>query len=220
MAQHYIARAALPVAMAGPELLPRIVTRGETALSWDGPVPWSKAVEGVDQALGEFGKVLVWDLDGIERNRPNLGLVHHFEGDSLWVDAGVRRVEGIIDVLVAGAERAVVGTKTLRSMEELEDALDLTDNVVPLLDFADGSFRATDKVRTLAPAELLRRCKGLGLDAALFVDEESKVPPAVLQEAPEGMALFAGVVRKDDVASLPPRTGAIVDIWEVVQRKT
>ena len=217
---HYIARPAVPAAMGEPGLLPRIVTRGDTALSWDGPVPWSEAVEGLDRALEEFGKVLVWDLEGIERNRPDLRLVRHFEGEDLWVDAGVRLAEGVIDVLVGGAERAVVGTKTLRGLEELEDARDLTENIIPLLDFAYGELRATPKLRSVPPLDLLRRCKGLGLETALLVDEEFKVPASLLREAPDGMSLFAGIVARKDAESLPPRAGAIVDIWEVVPRKT
>ncbi len=206
--------------MPDPGLLPRIVTRGDTALSWEGIVPWAEAVEGMDRALQDFGKVLVWDMDGIERNRPGLDLVRHFEGEDLWVDAGVRRVEAVIDLLVGGAERAVVGTKTLQAVEEVEDAFELTDNIVPQLDFAYGEMRTTGRVRGATPAALLQRFKDLGLGTALLLDEESKVPESVLHETPQGMAIFAGIVPKAEAASLPPGTGAIVDIWEVVPRKT
>ncbi len=209
-----------PAAMAGPDLLPRIVTRGNTALSWSGIVPWPQVVEGMDRALQEFGKVLVWDMEGIERNRPDLEIVRHFEGEELWVDAGVRRLEGLIDLIVAGAERAVVGTKTLQAVEEVEDAIELTDNIVPQLDFAYGELRTAGRVRGAAPGDLLRRFRDLGLGTALLLDEESKVPESVLKEAPQGMALYAGIVPKGDAESLPPGAGAIVDFWEVVPRKT
>ncbi len=217
---HYIARPALAAAMGEPEILPRIVTRGETALSWEGPVPWGDVVEGVDRALQAFGKVLVWDLGGIEQNRPDLRLVRHFEGDSVWVDAGVRGAEGVIDVLIAGAERVVLGTKTMRGTEVIDEAKELTENLIPLLDFAYGELRAGPGVRSIPPAELLRRWRGLGLETALLVDEEFKVPRTLLEEAPDGMALFAGIVPRKDAGSLPPRAGAVVDIWEVVPRRT
>ncbi len=217
---HYIARPAVPAAMGEPVLLPRLVIRGDTALSWDGPVPRSETVDGLDRALQEFGRVLVWDLDGIERNRPNLGLVRRFEGEPLWVDAGVRRAEAVIDVLVAGAERAVVGTKTLRSLSELEEARELTENVVPLLDFVNGELWAAEAIRGTDARELLARWRGLGIDTALLVDEGRQLPRALLESSPPGLALFAGLVPRADTRSLPAGTGAIVDLWEVVPRRT
>ena len=209
-----------PGAMGEPALLPRLVIRGNTSLSWDGTVPREETVDGLDRALEAFGRVLVWDLDGIERNRPNLGLVRHFEGEPVWVDAGVRHAEGAVDVLVAGAERAVVGTKTLRSLSELDEARELSENVVPLLDFVDGEVWAADEIRAIPPADLLARWRGMDIDTALLVDEAGRVPRGVLESPPPGLTLFAGLLPQSEAGSLPDGTGAIVDLWEVVPRKT
>lgn len=209
-----------PAAMGDPPLLPRLVIRGDTSLSWAGTVPAEETLDGLDRALQEFGKVLVWDLEGIERNRPNLALVRHFEGEPVWVDAGVRHAEGAVDVLVAGAERAVVGTKTLRSLTEFDEARELSDNLVPLLDFVDGELWAAEAIREVPPADLLARWRGMDIDTALLVDEAGRVPRGLLESPPPGLALFAGLLPKGDAASLPDGAGAIVDLWEVVPRKT
>ncbi len=206
--------------MGEPSIMPRLVIRGDTSLSWDGIVPAGETLEGLDRALQDFGRVLVWDLDGIERNRPNLALVRHFEGEPVWVDAGVRHAEGAVDVLVAGAERAVVGTKTLRSLSELDEARELSENVVPLLDFVDGELWAADAIRAIPPADLLARWRGMDIDTALLVDEAGRVPRDVLESPPQGLALFAGLLPKGEAGALPGGAGAIVDLWEVVPRKT
>jgi len=52
----------LPPAMAAPAVLPRLVIRGDTALSWEGPVTAEETVEGLDRGLQTFGRVLIWDL--------------------------------------------------------------------------------------------------------------------------------------------------------------
>jgi hypothetical protein len=206
--------------VAESAILPRLVVRKGEALSWDGVVPWRELVDSLDRALQDFGRVLVWDLEGIERNRPNLELYRRFEGESLWVDAGVRFADSVIDVLVAGAERAVVGTKTLRSLAELEEARDLTENLVPLLDFVRGRLWAAESIRDLPPRDLLRRWREMGLDTALVLEETGDFPRSLLEEAPDGLAVLAGLLAKRDVPSLPGGRGAIVDFWEVVPRKT
>ena len=206
--------------MAEPAILPRLVVRGAAALSWEGAVPWAEVVEPLDNALQEFGRVLVWDLGGIERNRPNLEILKRFEGESLWVDAGVRVADSVIDVLVAGAERVVVGTKTLRGLAELDEARELTENLVPLLDFVRGRLWAAESVRDVPPADLLRRWRDAGLDTVLVLEETGDFPRSLLEEAPEGLSVIAGLVSKTKAGSASAGKGAIVDFWEVVPRRT
>ncbi|HTD81784.1 MAG TPA: HisA/HisF-related TIM barrel protein, partial [Thermoplasmata archaeon] len=209
-----------PPDMAAPAVLPRLVIRGVGALSWDGVVPWREVVEPLDNALQEFGRVLLWDLGGIERNRPNLEILRRFEGESLWVDAGVRIADSVIDVLIAGAERAVVGTKTLRALEEFDDARELTENLVPLLDFVRGKLWAAESFRDVPPADLLRAWREAGMDTALVLEETGEFPRPLLDKPPEGLSVYAGLVPKTGAASLPRGQGAIVDFWEVVPRRT
>jgi len=205
--------------MADPAILPRLVIRGGTVLSREGVVPWKEIADPMDRALQEFGRVLIWDLGGIEKNRPSLELLRRYEGESLWVDAGVRFADSVIDVLVAGAERAVVGTKTLRRLDELEEARELTENLVPLLDFVRGKLWASKSIGDVPPEDLLRRFREMGLDTALVLEETGDFPRNLLGEAPDGLALFAGLTPKKDIGSAAAGRGTIVDFWEVVPRK-
>lgn len=202
------------------EVLPRLVVRKDSVLSAGGPVPKELTVELVADALERFGKVLVWDLDGIERNRPNLRFIRRFEGEGLWVDAGIRRAESVIDVLVAGADRVAIGTKTLRDLEELSAARELTENLALLVDFAHGKLSGWGEMPRMPPVQLMRSARRIGIETALVVDESFGVPRSVLLEAPTDVRLFAGIVPFRSFTSLPERVGAIVDFWEVVPRKT
>jgi len=201
-------------------VLPRLVVRGNTARSREGPVPLGEAEEALNRGLEAFEKVLIWDLDGIERNRPNLELVRRFEGENLWVDAGVRFVDNVIDVLVAGADRAVVGTKTLRDMNEFEEATELTDSLVPLLDFARGRLWGPESLVMIHPSDLIRAWRERGVESLLVLDEGGEFPRPLLDAVPDGLSVFAGLVPAHDAHSLPGGRGAIVDFWEVVPRKT
>jgi len=207
-------------AVADPTILPRLVVRAGNALSREGTVPWKEVAEPMDRALQEFGRVLIWDLGGIEKNRPSLELLRRYEGESLWVDAGVRYADSVIDVLVAGAERAVVGTKTLRQLDELDEARELTENLVPLLDFVRGKLWTSKSMRDVPPQDLLRRFREMGLDTALIMEETGDFPRNLLGEAPDGLTLFAGLTPKKDVGPAPAGRGTIVDFWEVVPRRT
>ena len=202
------------------EVLPRLVVRKDSVLSAEGPVPKEHTFELIEEALERFGKVLVWDLDGIERNRPNLRFIRRFEGEGLWVDAGIRRAESVIDVLVAGADRVAMGTKTIRDLEELSAARELTENLALLVDFAHGKLSGWGDMPRMAPVQLMRSARRIGIETTLVVDESFAVPRSVFHEAPPDVRLYAGIVPSRAFTSLPEHVGAIVDFWEVVPRKT
>jgi uncharacterized protein related to proFAR isomerase len=87
----------------------------------------------------KFEKVYVADRDGISRNRPQLDVVQGIcdELPTLY-EGGVRFAQNVIDMLITGAERAVVGTATLVSLNDLRGAFKLSDNITLKVDFRDG----------------------------------------------------------------------------------
>ena len=92
--------------------------------------------------------------------------------------------------------------------------------LVPLLDFVGDKLWAAEPVREVPPHLLLSRWREMGVDSALIVDERGEFPRSLFEQAPNGLALFAGVVPKTDIGGMPRGKGAIVDFWEVVPRKT
>ena len=87
--------------------------------------------EVADRLMAEHGRLYVVDLDGIDRDQPQLDYLQEIApGGEIWVDAGVRNADQAIDVLVAGAQRAILSTAFLESERELRRAWRLSSDLV------------------------------------------------------------------------------------------
>jgi len=202
------------------EVVPWAVVRGFEALRSGATVPIRELAPVLEDALERHGRALLWDMDGIEGNRPQLDLLKDYEGLGLWVDAGVRSAEGVIDVLVAGADKVVVGTKSLRALEELQKAFSLTENVLLQVDY-DGRVlhpRAASKEPTAA--DLAAFVRAQGGDSVLLVATRSPLDLDVVRAAAAHARVYAGIVPMADLPALQGAgaVGAIVDLWEVMER--
>ncbi len=189
------------------EVLPRVRIRGGRAVRPSGErAGKDETVAGVDRLLSAHGRVLLWDLDGIEGDRPRLDLLRRFEGEEVWVDAGVRTAEGVIDVLIAGAEKAVVGTKTLTTIEQLEAARGLSDDIAVQVDVDVNG----PGLKAWPPRRFLEWSVEAGLDACLVLGErllpEVDVPGVRL-------GVYVGIATPADFEKLRRRScrGAIVE---------
>ncbi len=120
-----------PVA-SGPSLLPcLLLRRGKVCLPGpDGPIEARTPADApydpfdvVDRLAATYPVIYLVDLDGIEHAEVQLDYIQEFARDvGLWVDGGVRTADQAIDVLVAGARRAVLSTGLLRDPRELRRA--------------------------------------------------------------------------------------------------
>jgi Histidine biosynthesis protein len=117
---------------AGPLLVPCLLLRkGQVCLPGpEGPVVARDAggtpvdpFDVVDRLRTQYARIYLVDLDGIERGDPQLDYLQELSRDiPLWVDAGVPTADAAIDILVAGADRAVLSTAYLRGPAELRRA--------------------------------------------------------------------------------------------------
>jgi len=86
-----------------------------------------------------FEKLYIMDLDGLERNKPQLDIVLSLCDDfSIYYEAGPRKGANIIDLIIAGAEVAYMNTASLSALHELEIALSFTEGVGLKIDWNDG----------------------------------------------------------------------------------
>ncbi|MFO8133709.1 MAG: hypothetical protein R6U10_07280 [Thermoplasmatota archaeon] len=70
----------------------------------------SSAVEALRELRDGHDLVYVVDLDGVRRNRANIDVYKAVSKKAfLWLDAAPRRVEDVIDLVVAGASRVTLG---------------------------------------------------------------------------------------------------------------
>jgi len=111
-----------------------------------------------------FEKVYVEDLDGIDRNKPQLDIVQEIcdEVPTLY-EGGARFAGNVIDLLITGAEKAVVGTATLVSLEELRGAFKLSENITFKVDFRDGIVSFDPKIAGRAFLPLAKEVIDIGV---------------------------------------------------------
>ena len=104
----------------------------------EGPVPATTPDGGsydpfdvLDRLAADYPLIYLVDLDGVERAEPQLDFLQEFARDAtLWVDGGVRTADQAIDILVTGAQRAVLSSATLRGPDELRRAWRLSTELV------------------------------------------------------------------------------------------
>lgn len=86
--------------------------------------------EVIDRLTSAYDTVYVVDLDGIERGEPQLDYIQELSREAtIWVDAGIRNSDQAIDILVAGASRAVLSSATLDGPREVRRSWRLSTDI-------------------------------------------------------------------------------------------
>src|SRR5512136_463506 len=108
--------------------VPLINLKGRTLITRSYPPGYiSKLASELSE---KFEKVYVADLDGIQKNKPQLDVVQEICDElPTMYEGGVRFASNVIDMLITGADRAVIGTSTLSSLEDLRGAFKLSENI-------------------------------------------------------------------------------------------
>ena len=136
----------------------------------------------VDLVRGQYAQLFLVDLDGIERGDPQLAYLQELSRDiSLWVDAGVPSADAAIDILVAGADRAVLSTAYLRGPAEIRRAWKLSTDWVFEVEFSPGgALVASTAWPTRDPAELVAAVREVGVREVVVSPRESGVDWALV----------------------------------------
>jgi hypothetical protein len=115
----------------------------------------SSAVEMLRELRDGHDLVYVVDHDGHRRNRANIDVYKAVSRKAfLWLDAAPRRVEDVIDLVVAGATRVT-----------LDDAM-RDDDLRQLIDMVESDLY----LRSAQPVPAERRARRFGL-AGLVIDD-------------------------------------------------
>lgn len=142
----------------------------------DGPVPATSSSGGpldpfdvIDRLVREYSHLYLVDLDGIERGEPQLDYIQEFSRDiALWVDGGVRNADQSIDILVAGAQRAVVSSALLEGPEELERAWALSPELAFEIPLENGRPLARREWDSSDAVALARTVAEIGVDQLIL----------------------------------------------------
>lgn len=129
----------------------------------------------VDRLSRDYSMLYVVDLDGIEHGQPQLDYLQELSRDmTLWVDGGVRMADQAIDILVAGARRAVLSSAYLHGPRELRKAWRLSTELVFELEFTSGRLVVADSSwGTEDPLELARTVREKGPDHLILSPRET-----------------------------------------------
>lgn len=112
----------------------------------------------------KFEKLYIADDDGISKNKPQLDVVQELcdEIPTLY-EGGVRYASNVIDMLITGAEKAVVGTATLASLEDLRGAFKLSENITLKVDYRDGIVSFDPAIAGRAFLDFSRDARSIGV---------------------------------------------------------
>ncbi|UCE80919.1 MAG: hypothetical protein JSV94_00275 [Methanobacteriota archaeon] len=146
--------------------------------------------------------VYVADADGIFKNKPQLDMAQIICDEmSTMYEGGVRYSHNVIDMLITGAEKAVVGTSTLVDLDELRGAFKLSENITFKVDFRDGIVSSDPVMAGRALSDLFRDVADIGIDEVL-------VPRTLAEEASSAVSrrgLKLGVIASpSELTSLEP----------------
>ena len=193
-------------------------------LSFRGSRP--QTLDLIDVLYEAFEVILILDLDGIYRNKPAVDLYKSISnlGD-FWIDGGVRYCDTIIDLLVTGAQYVVLGTKTLADLNEVKEAVEMTENIIFGLDYNRNIISPVEAIRARRPENVIKEVVGYGVDSCLVADlgrvgsEKPLDVDLIRSLSNAGINIFAGGgVKQNDLETLYKlgAVGAIIELSEVL----
>jgi phosphoribosylformimino-5-aminoimidazole carboxamide ribotide isomerase len=119
-----------------------------------------------------FSELYIADLDSIQGRGNHARQVEAIRelGYSIYLDPGIMKA-GDLASYGSGADRIVVGTETLRSLDELEEVCSMHPYVVVSLDFKGEMMLARDKsLGKMSPKVLVKRVQQAGASEIIYLD--------------------------------------------------
>jgi uncharacterized protein related to proFAR isomerase len=207
-----------------------------TGVRWEGgrlaPTAYRASFQEYWDAIGgpryNAARVYVVDLAGVNDANPNFEVTRRLgKRCDVWLDAGGREPEEVLDGYMLDVERVVAGTMTFASLDAFAGLYTLSTDVLPCIDW-DG--KVVWRAGYPGPTDLrdvLQALRGIGFHSACVLDmrrlgTELGPDPAVLAVL-EGLDLelyLGGGLQESDVLRLRDRgfAGGLVDPFTPVIR--
>jgi uncharacterized protein related to proFAR isomerase len=159
--------------------------------------------ESVSKLSDKFKMIYVADLDGLNRNRPQLDVAREIaEEMPTMYEGGVRKANNVIDMLITGAEKAVVGTATLLHFEDLRVAFKLSENITFKADFRDGIVSFDPHTAGRAFRDLAGDVVDIGIKDIVVPRELADQAAAAKMELGFSLGVFSSVDERDAMERL------------------
>jgi len=181
----------------------------------------------VEQVLKQYKRILLVDINGIERNRPQVELIQDIaELGEVWLDPGIRHADGIIDLLVCGVEAVVMATKTVAGVDQLAAAFEMSENIYLSIDWDGAVLGGDESIKHMNPRSLADIAKNIGVKKLIFTDlgrgpKKKGLESEIIKELAKGpipLYVGGGVVKKDlgEIERLGAK-GALLSVLSIVQ---
>ncbi len=158
-----------------------------------------------DRLSPTFPLLYFGDLDGLEENDPQLEYIQELSRDMpLWVDSGVRKADQAIDVLVAGAQKAVLSSAYLRGPKELRRAWKLSTELLFEVEVVEGRLGRVDPGwDTTDPLDIVRVAREVGVESIVVSPRETDPDWSMVRTlAAGGPTWVDGTFTPNDVSRL------------------
>jgi len=150
-----------------------------------------------------FERLYVADEDGIAKNKPQLDVVQELCDEiPTMYEGGVRFANNVIDMLITGAEKAVVGTATLASLDELGGAFKLSENITLKVDYRDGIVSFDPAIAGRAFLDLSRDARRIGVSDIIVPMKLVEEAVAAKRELGFTLGVFASVSERTNMEAL------------------
>ncbi|MCD6383520.1 MAG: hypothetical protein J7L88_03560 [Thermoplasmata archaeon] len=175
--------------------------------------------EIVEDLLKRFSRVHILDLLGIQRDAPQWDVIKNLcEVGPIWADVGAATSDSVIDVIMAGAEAAVLSLKFLESLDEVASALELTDNVVVQIDLEERILGPDKLKRFRGMKELIQELSILGVKRIIIYDHKNKPDGSLPPTTPKDVELYwaAKTLKEGEEALNAGYSGTIVSLGHLL----
>jgi len=176
--------------LEGRTLIRRAYARGEMS-------------EFVSKLSDKFKMIYVADLDGLNKNRPQLDVAREIAEEMPTIyEGGVRKASGVIDMLITGAEKAVIGTATLMRFDELRGAFKLSENITFKADFRDGIVSFDPQIAGRAFRDISVDVVGIGIKDVVVPAALAREASAAKEELGFSLGVFSSAAERDAMERL------------------
>ncbi len=180
---------------------------------------------GLQEVLDElkgYDRLYFLDLDGVELDKPQTEALRKVSTrKKIWADIGARDSKAITDAFIAGADKAVISTKTISSKDGVLNSIELSDKLILSIDYKDNIISPSKEIRDMGIKGVSEFGLDHGIDTLIFTDlSHDKFQRQYLQLLPtRDYDLFVGGIsskRLDDLRH-PNLKGGILDLKEAIK---
>lgn len=183
------------------QIVPRLLLEGRTLLSR--PHNRRSMKHLVSGLADEYERVYLADEDGVTKNKPQLDLAQVVCDELPTIyEGGIRAGPNIIDILMTGAESAVIGTATVISLDDLRGAFKLSENITFKVDYRDGISGFDPQIAGRALIDLARDVKEIGIDQMLVPIELAEEGARAKRELGFTLGVFAPMSQRERIEAL------------------